>query len=207
MGRPRGFDPDAAVRTAMTLFWRHGYDAVSLDMLVSEISASRKGLYALWPDKQTLFVAALKSYGQMVSSQLLQDLESEDAGLAELSGFWSRFENAARQPGWSGCLVVRTSAHRIADEPDIAVEIRAFFDRLSSAFENALCGALARGEIAPDPAPQTRARQAFSVAVACSAIGAFEGFTPRIANLIATGRATCGVQDKSDEFPGGSLRG
>lgn len=201
MGRPRGFDPDAAVQTAMTLFWRHGYDAVSLDMLVSEISASRKGLYALWPDKQALFVAALKSYGQMVSIQLLQGLESEDAGLTELSEFWRKFENAARQPGWSGCLVVRTSGHRIADEPDVAVEIGAFFDRLSSAFESALCGAVARGEIAPDPSPQIRARQAFSVAVACSAIGAFEGFTPRIADLIAAGRATCGCQDNSGEFP------
>ena len=197
MGRPRGFDPDAAVHTAMTLFWRRGYDAVSLDMLVSEISASRKGLYALWPDKQALFVAALKSYGQMVSIQLLQDLEKVDAGLAELSQFWSRFGNAARQPGWSGCLVVRTSAHRIAEEPDVAVEIRAFFGRLSGAFENALCGALARGEIASDPSPQIRARQAFYVAVACSTIGAFEGFTPRIADLIATGRATCGCQDSN----------
>lgn len=42
------------------------YDPVSFDTLVGEIGASRKGLCALWPDKQALLVAALGSYRQMV---------------------------------------------------------------------------------------------------------------------------------------------
>jgi AcrR family transcriptional regulator len=193
MGRPRGFDPDAAVRIAMTLFWRRGYDSVSFDTLVDEIGASRKGLYALWPDKQALLVAALKSYREMIGDHFLRDLESASAGLGEVAGFWSKFESAARQPGWSGCLVMRTATDRIAVEPDVAAEIKAFLDRLLAALKHALCRAVERGEIGSDPHPQIRSRQAFAVAAACSAIGSFEGFTPRIADLIEAGRAACGV--------------
>lgn len=193
MGRPRGFDPDEAVRTAMTLFWQHGYDSVSFDTLVGEIGASRKGLYALWPNKQTLLVAALKNYREMVGDHFLRDLENAGAGLAELAGFWSKFESAARLPGWSGCLVMRTASDKVAAEPHVAAEIKAYFDRLSAAFENALGGASRRREFKSDTPPHMRARQAFAVAVACSAIGSFEGFTSRIADLIAAGRAACGV--------------
>jgi TetR/AcrR family transcriptional repressor of nem operon len=193
MGRRRGFDPEAAVRSAMTLFWQRGYYSVSFDTLVDEIGASRKGLYALWPDKQALLVAALKNYRQMVGDHFLRDLEGADAGLVELAGFWSKFESAARQSGWSGCLVMRTAADKVAAEPHVAAEIKAYFERLSDAFEKALRGALRRREIESDPSPHLRAHQAFAAAVACSAIGSFEGFTPPIANLIAAGRAACGV--------------
>lgn len=177
----------------MTLFWQRGYDGVSLDTLVDEIGASRKGLYALWPDKQALLVATLKTYRQMVGDHMLRELEGPDAGLTELAGFWSKYESAARQPGWSGCLVMRTAANNIAAEPDVAAEVKAFLDRLSAAFENALRGASRRGEISSDPPPHTRARQAFAVTVACSALGSFEGFKPAIAEMTGAGRAACGV--------------
>lgn len=197
MGRPRGFDPEAAVRTAMTLFWQRGYDSVSFDTLVGEIGASRKGLYALWPDKQALLVAALKSYRQMVGDHFLHDLESTGAGLAELAAFWNKFESAAQQSGWSGCLVMRTAADTVAAEPQVAAEIKAYLDRLSDAFENALRGASRRREIKSNPPPHLRARQAFAVAVACSTIGSFEGFTSRISDLIAAGREACGLTPRA----------
>ncbi len=197
MARPRGFDPDAAVRTAMTLFWRRGYDAVSFDMLVDEIGASRKGLYALWPDKQALFVAAMKSYRQIVGDHFLHDLEREDAGLAELAAFWSKFESAARRPGWSGCLIMRTTTDRIAAESEVAVEIEAYLKRLSEAFENAMRGASRQGEIPSDSSSHIRACQAFAAVIACSAIGSFEGFSPRCIGLIEAGRAACSLPPRA----------
>lgn len=132
-------------------------------------------------------------HSRIVGGHFLHGLERQDAGLAELAGFWSNFESAARRPGWSGCLVMRTVTDRIAADPKVAMEIEAFFERLSYAFENALYGALKRGEISADPPPQIRARQAFAIVVACSTIGSFEGFSPRSGDLIEAGRAACSV--------------
>ncbi len=193
MARPRGFDPDAAVQTAMMLFWRRGYGAVSFDMLVDEIGASRKGLYALWPDKRGLFVAALRSYRQIVGDVFLRDLEREGAGRAELAAFWDKFESAAQRPGWSGCLVMRTTTDRIAAEPDVAIEIEAYLERLSNGLENALRGAARRAEIPSEPSAHIRACQAFAAVTACSAIGSFEGFSPRCRGMTEAGRAACGA--------------
>lgn len=137
-------------------------------------------------------VAALQSYSQMVGDQFLQDMENPSAGLNEIAEFWSRFEHAARQPGWCGCLIMRTAAGRIATEPEVAAEIKAFLDRLSAAFKHALLGAMRCGDFPSDALLlQTSASQAFAIAVACSTIGVFEGFTPRIADMIAAGSAAC----------------
>jgi TetR/AcrR family transcriptional repressor of nem operon len=193
MARPRGFNPDAAVETAMMLFWRQGYDSVSFESLVQEAGASRKGLYALWPDKRALLVAALQRYRQVVGDHFLSHLERVGAGLSDVEEFWNMFETAAREPGWRGCLMMRTASSRIADEPDVASEIKAHLDRLLSGFENALRGAAERREVAANFSPQIAANQAFAVAAACSAIGIFEGFSPRVAGLIGAGRAASGL--------------
>jgi AcrR family transcriptional regulator len=196
MARPRGFNPEAAVATAMTLFWRQGYDSVSFESLVQEIGASRKGLYALWPDKRALLVAALQKYRELVGDEFLSRMERVGAGLSEVEEFWSKFEMAARAPGWRGCLIMRTASSRIADEPDVAAEIKAYLDRLSAALENALSGAAERGEVAKNFSPRAASRQAFAAVAACAALGIFEGFSPRIAGLIEAGRAASCVSSR-----------
>jgi AcrR family transcriptional regulator len=196
MPRPRGFDPDAALATAMALFWRQGYDSVPYERLVQEIGGSRKGLYALWPDKRALLVAALQRYRELVGDHFLSGMERAGAGLSDVEEFWAKFEMAAREPTWRGCLVMRTAASRIADEPDVASQIKAFLDRLSAALENALCGAAERGDMATSVSPRVASRQAFAAVAACSAIGIFEGFSPRVASLIEAGRAASGISNR-----------
>lgn len=195
MARPRGFDPEAAVATAMTLFWRQGYDSVPFESLVQEIGASRKGLYAIWPDKRALLVAALQRYRQVVGDHFISDLERAGAGLPEVEEFWNKFEAAARGPGWRGCLIMRTASSRIADEADVASQIKAYLDRLFAAFENALRGVAEHGGVCANFSPQIAAAQAFAAVAACSAIGIFEGFSPRVAGLIEAGRAASGLSN------------
>src|SRR5262245_25860741 len=61
-GRPRSFDKDVAVETAMRLFHARGYDAVGVAELVSELGIKPPSFYAAFGSKAGLFRQALDRY-------------------------------------------------------------------------------------------------------------------------------------------------
>ncbi len=61
-GRPLSFDPEAALRPAMLLFWRHGYEATSLADLTRAMGVTPPSIYAAYGDKKGLFRAAVRRY-------------------------------------------------------------------------------------------------------------------------------------------------
>ncbi len=61
-GRPWSFDRDAAVETAMLLFWRYGYEGVSIGDLTKAIGVAPPSLYAAFGSKAGLYQQALTRY-------------------------------------------------------------------------------------------------------------------------------------------------
>ena len=61
-GRPWSFDRDAAVETAMLLFWRHGYEGVSIGDLTKAIGIAPPSLYAAFGSKAGLYQQAMARY-------------------------------------------------------------------------------------------------------------------------------------------------
>src|SRR5690349_21725499 len=62
LGRPRAFDPDAALDRAMYVFWAKGYEGASLSNLTRAMRINRPSLYAAFGNKQQLFRKALDRY-------------------------------------------------------------------------------------------------------------------------------------------------
>lgn len=62
IGRPREFDPDRVLDIAMTLFWEHGYDGVSITDLTNATGINRRSLYAAFGSKEQLFYQAVDRY-------------------------------------------------------------------------------------------------------------------------------------------------
>ncbi|MEO0974353.1 MAG: TetR/AcrR family transcriptional regulator, partial [Pseudomonadota bacterium] len=50
------------IDVATTLFWRHGYDGVSVGDLVEATGANRYALYAEFGDKRAVYLAVLQRY-------------------------------------------------------------------------------------------------------------------------------------------------
>jgi TetR/AcrR family transcriptional repressor for divergent bdcA len=62
-GRPRKFDPDAALDVALRLFWEHGFEATTLATLQREMGVSTASFYAAFGSKEELFRAVIERYG------------------------------------------------------------------------------------------------------------------------------------------------
>lgn len=61
-GRPRQFDPEAALQQAACLFRRKGYGATSLTDLTEAMGINRPSLYAAFGNKDALFLAVVRRY-------------------------------------------------------------------------------------------------------------------------------------------------
>ena len=63
-GRPRSFDERDALGKATQVFWSKGYDGVTIDDLVAGMGVGRPSLYAVFGDKRTIFLRALRAYAE-----------------------------------------------------------------------------------------------------------------------------------------------
>lgn len=62
MGRPIGFDKEAALEAAMLLFWEHGFEGTSMADLIQAMGIKASSIYAAFGGKHGLFVAVVERY-------------------------------------------------------------------------------------------------------------------------------------------------
>ncbi|MFL9839913.1 helix-turn-helix domain-containing protein [Sphingomonas sp. ST-64] len=106
-GRPRRFDPEAAVATAQRLFHAQGYDAVSVAEITEALGINPPSFYAAFGSKAGLYARVLARYdatGAIPFARLLRTDRPVAESLAAV------LEEAARHyaatPESAGCLVV-----------------------------------------------------------------------------------------------------
>ncbi|CCA90203.1 MULTISPECIES: TetR/AcrR family transcriptional regulator [unclassified Novosphingobium] len=61
-GRPREFDPEEALASALRVFWKHGYEGASMAELTEAMGITKPSLYACFGNKEALFRKALDLY-------------------------------------------------------------------------------------------------------------------------------------------------
>src|SRR5947208_11260694 len=63
MGRPRLFDLDGAVTSALNVFWKSGYGATTPADLLAAIGVGKGSFYNAFGSKHALFEQTLRRYG------------------------------------------------------------------------------------------------------------------------------------------------
>lgn len=103
-GGPRTFNREQAIEIAMRLFWRHGYEGVSLNDLTTAMGIAPPSLYAAFGSKAGLYREALDRYSGVPGALL--DLGSEPTLDETVAAILRRGADAVTDPGGEkGCMV------------------------------------------------------------------------------------------------------
>ena len=129
-GRPRGFDMDVALRAALSVFWRHGYAATSLDDLTGAMGRSRSSFYAAVGSKHDVLLAAVTSYADGVFAELEEIAASSRSPTVALRAV---LDTMARPSGGSeGCLLVNSVTELAPDDIVVCEIARTHIARVTS---------------------------------------------------------------------------
>ena len=119
MARPREFDKDLALKTAMLLFWRKGYHTTSLEDLCEAMHISRSSFYSTYTDKSTLFNSCMNLYFDRLNSHLPVVAELENP-LDVLRKQYLKVMSDDLPSVFYGCLLVNT----VLEMADVDEELR-----------------------------------------------------------------------------------
>ncbi|GAA2258190.1 TetR family transcriptional regulator [Streptomyces ruber] len=160
MARTKEFDPDAALQSALELFWRRGYEATSMSDLVEHLGIGRASLYATFGSKHELYLKALDRYSENQSPLLLRELSRPGPALPAVRAVVRRFatEAASDEERLRGCLVVNTATELAPHDDAAALRVVRSWDHLETLLHAALARAQAQGELPEDRDPRALAR-------------------------------------------------
>lgn len=141
MGRRKQFDDLTVVRAARDVFWERGYASTSLTDLEAATGLSRSSIYQAYGSKQGLFDRAVQNYCAEYLWPIIEPMEADGAGPAEVVAYFLALAHHLRGPSAiasRGCLIANTASElNVLDTAALNV-VRTFRERLHAALLHAL---------------------------------------------------------------------
>jgi len=159
MPRAKEFEPEAAMQSAMELFWQKGYEATSMRDLLGGMGIGRGSFYDTFGDKRTLFLATLDHFEQTRTAWVLEVLEESESPLETIRYVFERsVDNLVGFEPRRGCLLANTAVELAPHDPEVAERISRYVRRTEDAFEKALQRARRAGDVPEHKVPRALAR-------------------------------------------------
>ncbi|TCO50894.1 TetR/AcrR family transcriptional regulator [Actinocrispum wychmicini] len=159
MARTKEFDPDVALRAALDLFWRKGYEATSMQDLVDHLGVGRASIYATFGNKHDLYLRALDRYCEEKAGGYAHLLSRSGPALPGVRALVESFaEQAVSDPDRKGCFVTNSAVECLPGDERTGELVDIGLNGLEAAIAGALVRARDQGELGPDKDPQALAR-------------------------------------------------
>ncbi|WP_406106865.1 TetR/AcrR family transcriptional regulator [Streptomyces sp. NBC_01003] len=160
MARTKEFDPDAALQSALELFWRRGYEATSMADLVAHLGIGRASIYATFGNKHELYLKAMDRYAESADAVILADLSAGGPALPAVRGLVRRFaaEATADERRLTGCFVTNTATELAPHDTAAARRVERSWEHIETLLHATLTRARAQGELPADRDPRALAR-------------------------------------------------
>jgi AcrR family transcriptional regulator len=153
LGRPRAFDPDAALERAMHVFWAKGYEGAALSDLTRAMRINRPSLYAAFGNKEQLFRKVLDRYmnGPLAFFQNALAARKARDVVEKIFAGTARMADDPRTP--AGCLVVQGALACGDAAGSVRKEIAALRAAAKVALRRRLQRAKREGDLPPNADP------------------------------------------------------
>ncbi len=159
VARTKEFDPDVALRAALDLFWRKGYEATSVQDLVDHLGIGRASIYATFGTKHELYLRALDRYCEQTGGRTAYLLSPAGPALPAVGELIRSFaEDALADPDGKGCFITNTAVECLPRDEAAGRRVDIGLNGLESALAGALERARDQGELSADKDPRSLAR-------------------------------------------------
>lgn len=152
-GRPRQFDIEKALDSALLLFWRYGYEGTAISDLTRAMRINAPSLYAAFGSKEGLFGKALERYLERPASYLPNALQAPTAreAIERLFNGAINMVMDARHP--DGCLLVHGALAAGPDAEGVRSKLAATRARAEAAVRQRMIRAAKDGDLHSDIDP------------------------------------------------------
>ena len=154
-GRPRAYDPDAALTRAIGSFWKAGYSGTSLDDLSAATGMNRPSLYGAFGDKRELYLKALAHYWE-VSRVAMDEALAHDVPLrVALQRLYDKALSIyfSGKEGPRGCFAIGTATTEAVQDAKIRGSLADGFRMIDEAFEARIRLAQEQGKLTRNADP------------------------------------------------------
>jgi len=161
-GRPRAYDPDAALDSALEVFWRAGFASASMDDICSATGMNRPSVYAAFGDKRALFRSAIERY-KAISREQMSWAFSGDRSLREtLAGVYDRALDMyfSERSTPLGCFLLGAALTPAFEDQEIRKLMNSGLREFEVAFRRQIKIAQKNGEVGEDRSADGLAKMA-----------------------------------------------
>jgi AcrR family transcriptional regulator len=161
-GRPRAYEPEAALSKALDLFRKDGFAATSLDDLSAATGMNRPSLYGAFGDKRELYIKAYARYRADARAAMADIFRTELPIRKRLQRIFAVALDIylSGDAGPRGCFTVMTAASEAVADPQIRAMVLEGFNELDRAFTACFRIAKEKRELPASADPQVLAQLA-----------------------------------------------
>jgi len=147
MARPIQFNRTEVIRSAMTLFWQHGYAATSMLALLATTGLKSGSLYASFGSKQGLFETAIDFYASTSLKALNEELNATDDFVTNIrTAIFATIDGGlGGEP--LGCFLINSLVELAPHDPAIKQRVQGHLGNVEQAFVSALENAKMAGQL------------------------------------------------------------
>lgn len=155
MARTKQFKEEEALQSAMTLFWKKGFHATSMQDLVDTMGINRASMYNTFGDKNALYNKAFEKYQAMARRRIDAMLNEHDSVKDTLQAmFLGAIKESTADSDRKGCFIVNAATELASQNEVMCQTIEGNRRIVEEAFGDLIQKGITSGEISPKRDPK-----------------------------------------------------